>query len=48
MDPVRTDRVSVWINKANDLLIMIDTRKGIEINFKNMWERCIDKFQILR
>lgn len=39
MDPVRTDRVSVWINKADKLTINIYElipNRGIDINYKNI------------
>lgn len=51
MDPGRTDRVSVWINKADKLTIIIYElipNIGIDINYKKYIGRYIDKFQILR
>ena len=51
MDPARTDRVSVWINKADKLTIIIYKlvpNIGIDINYKKYIGRYIDKFQILR
>lgn len=39
MDPVRTDRVSVWINKADKQTIIIYElipNIGIDINYKNI------------
>ncbi len=38
MDPVRTDRVSVWINKADKLTIIYELipNIGIDINYENI------------